>query len=97
MIFLRCFIGLILFAAGLALLVELVISPFNWVNLFGAMVCFSAAYFIWPSKKRNQRDEDYWFLDFLEVLIELPVEIILWIFRILGRIFSGKSNIDIDI
>ena len=73
-------------------------SGFDWVFLLGSVGCLLLAYFIWPSKKRGQHRQDHWILDLLEFFIELPVEILLWSFRLLARIFKSKDGgFDIDL
>jgi hypothetical protein len=62
-----------------------------------ALVCFVLAYLIWPSKRQGQRHEDNWPLDVMEILIELPAEIIFWVFRMIGHLFRKGDGIDIDL
>ncbi len=72
-----------------------IVAGFQWINLIGCIICFVSAYFIWPSKTRAQ---DNAFLDILEFIIELPVELFLWIIRLFGRAFSKKDGgLDLDI
>jgi hypothetical protein len=81
-----------IFIAGLLLALNFFRSEFDWILLCGSLGCFTEAYFIWPSKKRGQRDEGHWLLDTLELVIELPVEMVLWLFRLLVRIFKSKDG-----
>lgn len=96
MTIIRAITATIIFLLGIFFLVKLFIAPFEWMNVIIALICFALAYFIWPSKKQGQRDEDNGFLDVMEILIELPVEIIFWIFRMLGHLFRKGDGIDID-
>jgi len=96
MIIFRATTATIIFILGIIFLVKLFTAPFALINVIIALVCFAIAYFIWPSKKQGQRHEDSWFLDVMEMLIELPVEIIFWIFRMLGHLFRRGDGIDID-
>jgi len=74
------------------------VSEFQWINLIGCIICFVSAYFIWPSKTRGHRVQDNAFLDILEFIIELPVEMFFWIVRLFSRAFSKKDGgIDLDI
>ncbi|MFT5760811.1 MAG: putative membrane protein [Alteromonadaceae bacterium] len=108
---LREIIAVLAFVVGCVLLADLVSNGFNWTNLFIVVLCFVGAYIIWPSKKKGQRDDGNSFIDILEVLIELPVEIFLWLLKIIGRILGltdrqgrsrggnsgGDGGIDFDI
>lgn len=73
----------------------LVSTPTGWALLVLAAFCFGLAYLIWPSRKRGQRDQEHPLLDVLEVVLELPVECLIWLIRGLGRLVSGKG-VDID-
>ena len=50
--------------------------------------------------KRGQREGESLFLDILECVIELPIEFVMWILRLLSRIFrhtNGDFDVDIDL
>jgi len=94
---LREFIATVIFIAGIVLIAA-VIGDFYWGSLFGSITCFITAYFVWPSKQRGQRVQENSFLDIMELVIEFPVEMILWIFRLLGRMLRSKDGgFDADI
>ncbi len=94
---LRELIATVIFIAGAVFMVA-IIRGFHWPSLFGAVGCFVLAYFVWPSKRRGQREQESIFLEILELIIEFPVEIIIWIFRFLGRLFRNKDgSFDADI
>ena len=59
-------------------------------------LCFALAYLIWPSKKKSQRRDDNAFADIVEFIIELPGEIFLWFFRVVGRLFKHGDGVDLD-
>jgi len=94
MIKLRELIAIITFLAGILLLIKLCLHPFVWVTLIVAIICFVFAYLMWPSKKKGQREEDNWFLDIMEIMIELPLELFLWTFRAAGHLVR-KGDIDV--
>lgn len=74
------------------------IDQFTWGYCLTGLTCFVIAYFIWPSKKRGQRQQKNSFLDIVEIIIELPVEFFMWILRFVSRIFRSKDgSFDIDI
>jgi hypothetical protein len=80
--------------------VFVIFAGFQWINLIGCIICFIAAYYIWPSKTRGHRVQDNAFLDILEFIIELPVDFFLWIIRFFGHFFSKKDggfDLDIDL
>lgn len=89
---LREIVAIALFVLAIYLVFALFIYPFSWLNLGLMLGCFIAAYVIWPSRRRGQRDSSNWLLDCLEFCIELPVEILLALLRLLGRLFSGKDG-----
>lgn len=78
-------------------LVASVVGAFNWGSLIAGIACFVVAYFVWPSKNRGYRDQGSLFLDILEFVIELPVELFIWMFRLLGKVFSKDGGLDIDL
>ncbi len=92
----RAAIALLIFLLGVFFVVTLFTAPFAWINVIIALVCFVLAYYIWPSKKQGQRHQDNGFLDLIEIFIEFPAEIILWVFRMLGHLFRKGDGIDID-
>lgn len=96
MTIIRATTAILIFLLGIFFVVKLFTASFELTNLIIALVCFALAYFIWPSKKQGQRHEDNGFLDLIEILIELPAEIIFWVFRMLGHLFRKGDGIDID-
>lgn len=96
---LRELIATLIFIAG-TILIFSVFGEFHWVTFGGGFTCFIVAYFIWPSKKRGQRERENFFLDILEFVIELPIELLMWVFRFFGRMFRSKDggfDVDIDL
>lgn len=76
--------------------------PFSWAYLFLGLSLYVVCYLTWPSKRRGNREGDNGFLDLLELVLEFPVEFVLWIFRQAWRLvrglFSAKGEgFDIDI
>ena len=94
---LREFVATLIFIAGLVLIFS-IFGEFHWGNLLGGVACFVIAYVVWPSRKQGHREQENFLLDILEFVIELPVEIFMWLFRLLGRIFRNKDgSFDVDI
>ncbi|HTF95269.1 MAG TPA: hypothetical protein VL995_03975 [Cellvibrio sp.] len=87
---LRVIIALLFFLCGVYLVVTAITSA-DWFLLFFSLGAFLAAYFIWPSKKRGKRDDSNQWLDILEIIIELPIEILLWLFRLGARLFKDSD------
>ncbi len=93
---LRALISLLLFGCGLYFLFDGFNPTFDWKALVFAITAFLLAYFFWPSKKRGQRDDDNPWLDALELVIELPVELFLWVIRLFTRLFKdGDAGVDL--
>lgn len=70
------------------LLVTLFTDGYEWWVIAGIAAFFMAAYWIWPSKRKGQRHDNYVFLDLVEMVVELPARITLGFLRIVGGIFG---------
>lgn len=93
----RVGLALILFVAATAYLVEtLLATPVVKTQLLLVLFGYVLAYVVWPSKRSGQRQESNLLLDVLEVIVELPVEAFLWVFRLLGRLVARDGGVDID-
>jgi hypothetical protein len=94
---LRELIATLIFIAG-TVLIAVTFNEFTWGEFLGGVICYVIAYFIWPSKKRGQREKESPFLDIVEFVIELPVEFVMWVLRLFSRIFRNKNgDFDVDI
>jgi len=92
---LRALLAIACFCFGIYFSVDFFLSNYDWTLLFFAVLAFLFSYFIWPSRRRGKREEEHAWLDFIEIIIELPVEIGLWIFRLFTRMFKdGDAGID---
>jgi hypothetical protein len=88
----------LVFIVGLVLLTALDFDMINWFEVIGGIICLGLAYLLWPSKKRGQRESDNILLDIIEFFIELPIDILGWVFRSLGKLFRNKDGgVDLDI
>lgn len=97
LIVLREVIASILFCAALFGLYQMLlgVNPIQMALI--SIALFLLAFWIWPSKRKGQRDEDYWFLEYiLEFIIELPIDVLKFVFRLLFK-SSSKSDGGIDI
>lgn len=91
-------IAIILFALGACLVAALFVVGFSWVDGGGAALCFVLAYLVWPSKRHGARQGDSPLVDVLEFVIELPVEVFLWLIRLFVRgLFSKSDGPEFDI
>jgi hypothetical protein len=89
----------LVFILGLVLLAAIDFEMINWFEIIGAIVCLGLAYLLWPSKNRGQRESNNMLLDVIEFLIELPVDIVSWLFKLLSKLFRNKeggADLDID-
>lgn len=85
---LRMLLAVLALLAGIAALVQgIVVGPL-WAWLLVMALGFLLAYWLWP---RRREVESGWF-DVLELLVELPVNALLGLLRLLGRFFR-----DIDL
>lgn len=89
MTFFRELIAVAVFWLGAAIAATILSAMFNWLAFFGACLCFVLAYFIWPSHKKGQRPKSHFILDAIEFIIEMPVEFLLWILKLLGRLLHN--------
>ena len=85
---LRAWMAIFIFFAGM----YFIYSGFNLFSILCGIACFVVASFCWPSKVRSDIARENTFLDALEFMIELPIEIFLWLLRVLGRIFKGMAD-----
>jgi hypothetical protein len=83
MILLREITAMVLWSISLMLILSCIFSSFNTLRLIIAAGCLAAAYFIWPSKKKGLRDDDFWLFDLAELLIEGPMLIVAGIIKLL--------------
>ncbi len=94
--FLRALFSLLFFISGIYLLIDGFAPEIDGRLLLAACGFFLIAYIFWPSKKRNQREETYFWMDWLELVIELPIQVFLWIFRLFARLFKdGDPGVDL--
>lgn len=88
---LRMLLSALAFAAGIACLVY-GLSGDLWLPwLVGMALCFLLAYWLWP----RGRDAQSPWLDALELLVELPVNAVLWLLRQFGRLFRDVDGMDL--
>lgn len=91
--FFRVIFSICFFIIGTYLLIDLFITEFAWSVLGGSFVAYLVSYWFWPSEytSRGSSDSSNWhyFGDF----IELPINIILYPLRAIGRFLR---NIDCD-
>lgn len=95
---LREVIAIVAFTIAIVLLSNLALKGFDGSLMAATIVGFIVAYIIWPSKRKGARRDDSNVLDIIEFIIELPVDLFLWLFRLTTRIFrSNDSRLDIDL
>jgi hypothetical protein len=85
---LRAVLATLALLAGIACLIHGFSGGPLWLCLGGTLLFFLLAYWLWP---RGRWQDSPW-LDVLEMLVELPVSLLLWLLRQLGRLFR-----DIDL
>lgn len=88
---LRMVLATLLLLVGIACLVQGFSQGPLWPCLIGMVVCWVLAYWLWP---RNREWDSPW-LDVLELVIELPVNAVLWLLRLLGRLFRDVDGVDL--
>ena len=100
MIFIRETLAVLMFIAALAFLVLFFENGsfedvYAWAYIAGTGSGFVLAYMIWPSSQGGRRAQDNWLVELLEILVELPVNILLWLLRLLGRVLRGSDDFDL--
>jgi hypothetical protein len=88
---LRALLATLVFLVGIACLVHGLSGGPLWPCLLGMALCFLLAYWLWP---RNRQADSPWF-DALKLLVELPVNLLLWLLRQLGRLFRDVDGVDL--
>ncbi|MFT6903837.1 MAG: hypothetical protein ACJAS1_000482 [Oleiphilaceae bacterium] len=97
MIEIREWILVIIFFSGIAGIYTLFVDAFECSILFAAVLFFTLAYIIWPSKLKGQRDDESRMSDIFETLIEFSIDLCLRILKLFRRLFGGKGDgIDFD-
>ena len=82
---LRIFLSIALFIAAILALVGLLLNGFSWLYVAIAVGGFLLAAWVWPSRREpDTRRNEYSSIEWLELLIEFPAELILWPLRWLG-------------
>ncbi len=76
MLLIRELSAIILWVVFLMLSASCIFSEFNLRNAIIAACCLLAAFVIWPSKRKGERQDDFWLFDLAELLIEGPVLLI---------------------
>jgi len=95
---LKAVLATLCYFIGGVYLTSIISGVFSWFEFIGGIICFVLAYYTWPSKKRGHRHFDNNLLDILEIVIELPFELLGWFFKFIGRLFRGKDGgVDLDI
>jgi hypothetical protein len=79
---LREITAIVLWIVFLLLSASCIFSTFSLGKLLIAVCCFAAAYFIWPSKRRGERTDDFWLFDLAELLIEGPILLVTLIVKL---------------
>lgn len=83
---LREFVAFLLWIISVVLVFSCIFNSFSWGLLILALLCFIAAYFIWPSRRRGHREDDYWWLDLAELLIEAPILLVRFIVKLITHL-----------
>ena len=84
---LRIFLSTALFIAAIVALIGLLLNGFSWLYVAIAVGGFLLAAWVWPSRSApDRRSKDHSSLEWLELLIEFPAELILWPLRWLGAL-----------
>lgn len=91
------FLQILAFAALIAGFVFLVLCVIYWFDIryfLSTLLCFVAVWILWP-EQRHRRDKtdgayDRW--SFLELFVELPLSVFLWIVRAIAAFFRGLAR-----
>lgn len=82
---LQILLSIALFIAAILALVGLFLNGFSWVYVAIGVGGFLLAAWVWPSRRApDTRRNEYSSIEWLELLIEFPAELILWPLRWLG-------------
>ena len=98
--FLRIIVATLGFIAGTFLMMGMFFDHFDWKDICAALLFYLFAHTVWPSKKRGKRNSESSVVDTIELIVEFPIEAIIWFFRALARFFrslSGNKSEGIDL
>ena len=91
---LRTALSTLLFFSSLTLVALVFIGYVEGLYLLAALVGLFIAYYTWPRQKKAERDGLYAVLDILEILIELPIRLLGWLF---GKLLRLVKDVDIGV
>lgn len=80
-IFIRYLLAIFLFISGVLCLVRFLLMGWEWLFLGLSLSGFLMAYWLLPKQRRQQRQtrrqqaDSHWDFDILEILVELPIEL----------------------
>ena len=81
----RILLSIALFIAAILALIGLFLNGFSWLYVAIAVGGFLLAAWVWPSRRDlDRRSNEYSSIEWPELLIEFPAELILWPLRWLG-------------
>jgi multisubunit Na+/H+ antiporter MnhE subunit len=92
----RIILSIAVFIVGLYLIVDLVVQGFAFAVLVGAVVSFLLAHILWPELERKNDDKLY-LVDIIELVIQLPYNLLLTFLRGIGRIAKDGGDTGLDL
>lgn len=91
MLFFRQLLAVCFFVGALYFCYHFLLFQQHWSYLLAAVFSFLLAYWIWPNKKRRQSEQDHWLIDWLEIIIEFPIDLTVNLARLILRIFRNTD------
>ncbi|WP_281649151.1 hypothetical protein [Parendozoicomonas sp. Alg238-R29] len=90
-------LSILSYSLGILLAIEFYESHFLAKYFVGLSVCFLIAYFLWPSRGRGKRNNRNFIIDIIEAFIELPIDVVLFLFRVIARMLRSDGPYDFDV
>jgi hypothetical protein len=83
LIVLREILSITIFAISVVLVIDSVADNFEPIFFLIGCLGYVVSYWLWPSKKRGYMRCDHWIYDVIEIVVELPVSILVWFYRLI--------------
>jgi membrane protein implicated in regulation of membrane protease activity len=94
--FVRIVLSIAAFIIGFYLIVDLVVEGFDFAVLICAVVSFLLAHVLWPEHERKDDDKLY-LIDIIELVVQLPYNLVVTILRGIGRIAKDGGDTGLDL
>lgn len=93
MTIIRYLLAIGLFISGIACMARFFLMGFDWLFAVLSIICFLLAYWLLPKQRRQQHNRHLDGLDIIDILIELPIELMFNIIILPFRLLRGLVHL----